>query len=181
MKVLEWDQYFMSLAKLASVRSGCNSRPTGAVIVSDKRVIATGYNGNLSGHRQCKEISDLFCRRRSKTLNDKGEEKYQECVSIHAEQNAMNQIAKYGGVKLEGAKIYCTLSPCIFCLKNIASVGIKEIYYEMLYESDDPVRDEVWKTKVLEFGIKTKHVYLTIEEELEVIKHLKHKTSSRRI
>ena len=141
---IEWDDYFMSIAKLTALRSGCNSRPTGAVIVKDRRIISTGYNGTLSGKEQCTDKGERYCRRRSMGQDDSGENKYQECPSIHAEQNAINQAALLGGISLKDCILYCTLSPCSHCIKNIASVGIKEIVYETMYRSDDSERDHLW-------------------------------------
>lgn len=155
----EFDQYFMLLAKAASTRSGCNSRPTGAIVVKDDHIIATGYNGSLPGQPQCTDRGDKFCHRRSIGKDDKGENKYSECVSVHAEANAICQAAQFG-IKLDGATIYTTLFPCIFCLKHIYSVGITEIIYETMYESDDPERDNYWKSLVKDLNITTRQVKL---------------------
>lgn len=181
MERLPWNKYFMALAKLASVRSSCNSRPTGAIIVSGKRVIATGYNGSISGEPQCSDNNSDFCLRRSIGRNDSGTNKYQDCPSVHAEQNAINQIAQYGGVELQDSVIYCTLFPCIHCLKNIKSVGIKKIYYELIYQSDDEERDKYWIKKAEEYKIETEQIRLTQCEINKILYAITSLTSERRI
>lgn len=177
---LDWDKYYMLQAKIVAIRSGCNSRPIGAVIVKDKRIIATGYNGTLPGQTQCTDRGENFCLRRSLKVDDLGEKKYQECPSIHAEQNAINQIAFNGGVSLYGASIYCTVFPCIFCLKNISSVGVKKIYYELIYESDDKERDSFWIKKASELRLETKQISLSKEDKKIIIPYIKNITSIRR-
>ena len=176
-----WKEYFMALAKLAALRSGCNSRPTGSVIVKKNRVIATGYNGSLPGQLQCTDKGSEYCYKRSKNIDDRGEAKYRECLSIHGEQNSMNQIAKYGGVNLEGSEIYCTLFPCIFCMKNIASVGIKKIYYEMMYESNDHKRDKYWISKANEYKLEVEKILLSHETINSILKTITGITSIRRL
>ena len=150
---IQWNYYFMAMAKLAATRSGCNSRPTGAVIIKDNRIISTGYNGTIAGMPQCTDHGSTYCLRRIRTPDDSGGLKYQECPSIHAEQNAINQVASIGGIGLKGSSIYCTLQPCIFCLKNIVSVGIQKIYYELPYKSNDPERDKYWTEQIKIFGL----------------------------
>ena len=174
---ISWDEYFMSIAKLTALRSGCNSRPTGAVIVKNKRIISTGYNGSLPGKEQCIDKGEKYCRRRSITNNDLGENKYQECPSIHAEQNAINQTALLGGVSLQDAIIYCTLFPCIYCLKNIASVGIKKIVYELGYHSNDTERDNYWFEEAKQ-NFELKQIYISQETTIQNFKTV---TSYRRL
>lgn len=181
---ISFEQYFLSLAKLAALRSSCNSRPTGAVIVKDSRVLATGYNGTLSGKTQCKDYGPDYCQRRNRGGNDKGELKYQECPSIHAEQNAINQIARYGGRAIHdliGADIYCTLFPCVFCMKNIASVGITRVYYELAYTSDDPERDAYWFRTAKEFGLECVELHLSAGTQIQIREMICDKTSKRRL
>ena len=138
---LDWNDYFMVMAKIASMRSGCNSRPTGCVIVSDKRILATGYNGTLPGKEQCTDKGKNFCYRREQGGPE--EDKYNICPGIHAEANAINQAACMG-IPLSGSILYCTLSPCYVCLKNLASVGVWKVYFEHKYESEDKERDKLW-------------------------------------
>lgn len=178
---IKWDSYFMALAKLASTRSGCNSRPTGAIIVKDKRVIATGYNGSLPGEPQCTDNGNSFCYRRSQGKDDKGNRKYLDCKSLHAEQNALNQLANQGGVSAKDCTMYCTLFPCIICFKNIKSCGIREIVYELPYQSDDLERDKFWKEEVENSGIKVRHYILPDQDYIIIYKNVFEITSLRRL
>lgn len=178
---LKWDSYFMAMAKLAATRSGCNSRPTGAVIVKNNRIIATGYNGSIAGQSQCTDKGDKYCLHREKGTDDKGAAKYQDCPSIHAEQNAINYAARYGGISLQDAKIYCTLFPCVHCMKNIASVGIKEVYFELHYQSSDTLRDEFWKSLAELYDIKVKAIRLSVDDKGVIFDLMMHETSQRRI
>jgi dCMP deaminase len=171
----------MVQAKVASLRSGCNSRPTGAVIVANNKIIATGYNGTLPGDQQCTDKGDTFCLRREIGRCDKGPKKYFDCPSIHAEQNALNQLAKGGGAHNQILTVYCTLAPCIFCLKNMLSVGVTRIIYELQYESDDPVRDAEWRQKGMKHGIEIKQLKLTKDEIDAVLNTILEKTSLRRL
>ncbi len=124
-----WDEYFLMLAKLAATRSTCLAFPVGAIIVKDKQVVATGYNGPPSGSVHCTAqgfcYPDLSSCDASKTLPSR---------AIHAEANAIAQAAKHG-VKTEGANIYVTLEPCLSCLKLVISAGIKEVIYETSFNS----------------------------------------------
>jgi dCMP deaminase len=135
-----WDEYFMMLAKLAASRSTCVSRPTGSVIVKDRQILATGYNGALPGQGHC--VDEGRCFRRSVEWPEAT--KYDMCRSAHAEANAIALGAKKG-VSLEGATIYCTLEPCITCAKLIVMSGISRVVYEFAYESPIPERDRYWK------------------------------------
>jgi dCMP deaminase len=178
---LDWDQYFMALAKLAALRSGCNSRPTGAVIVDFRRVIATGYNGTLPGQPQCTDRGHSFCHRRSTKLCDKGEGKYQECPSIHAEQNALNQLARQGGSNGGALHVYCTLQPCIFCLKNMRSVGVTRVCYELDYRSDDSARDDAWRARAKEYGIAMERIEFSVDDISVILNSFKGYTSARKL
>ena len=135
-----WDEYFMMLAKLAASRSTCLSRPTGAVVVKDRQVISSGYNGSLPGQAHCMDEGKCFRR----SLEWPEAMKYDMCRSAHAEANAVSLAAKKG-VSLEGASIYCTLEPCITCAKLIVMSGIIRVVYEHAYDSPVPERDSYWK------------------------------------
>lgn len=178
---IQWNHYFMAMAKLAASRSGCNSRPTGAVIVKDNRIISTGYNGTIAGMPQCIDHGPVYCLRRIRISNDSGSLKYQECPSIHAEQNAINQVAGIGGIGLKGSAIYCTLQPCIFCLKNIASVGIQSIFYESAYRSNDPERDKYWTEQISEYSIFAQQIRLPSDVKVTIFDLMCHETSKRRL
>ncbi len=179
MKRPDWHEYFMLLAKIVALRSGCNSRPTGAVIVKDKRILATGYNGPMPGAWHCTDKGPGYCFRREKGIPDI--DKYNFCRASHAEANAIAQAAKFG-ISVEGASIYCTLAPCYVCLKLIASAGIKEVYYEYDYESRDFERDAFWKEAIKEARLKVFKQVKVSEETLKLLEEiLPYPTSKRRL
>jgi dCMP deaminase len=144
----DWDTYFMEMAHLAARRSTCLRRAVGAVLVKDRRVLATGYNGVPSGVTHCEEAGCLRDR-----LNVPSGERHELCRGLHAEQNAILQAALHG-VSIQGASLYCTNHPCIICAKMIINAGVRRIVYaegysdslsaEMLSEVDvELVRLEV--------------------------------------
>ncbi len=122
-----WEEYFMDISILVAKRSTCLRRAVGAVIVKDKRILSTGYNGAPSGIRHCGEVGCL-----RETLNVASGERHELCRGIHAEQNAIIQAA-YHGVSIAGASLYCTNLPCSICTKMIINAGIKTIYYQAGY------------------------------------------------
>jgi dCMP deaminase len=150
-----WHEYFMLIAKIVSSRSTCNSRPTGAVIVKDNHILATGYNGAMPGAQHCTDQTghdgEPFCFRRAHGIPDV--DKYNFCRASHAEANAIAQAARHG-IALEGATLYATLAPCYVCLKLIATARIRAVYYEHAYESVTPERDSFWKEAVSDAGIE---------------------------
>ncbi len=115
------DTYFLKMAKVASQRSTCRRHNVGAVIVKDKQVIATGYNGAASGVNDCLELGCL--RDELKILSGT---QHEVCRAIHSEQNAIIQAAKHG-VDTKDSTMYCTHSPCIICAKIIVNAGIKRV------------------------------------------------------
>lgn len=126
-----WDEYFLMLAKLAATRSTCLVFPVGAVIVKDRQVLATGYNGSPSGSAHC--TAQGFCY---PGLSNCAASQVLPSRSIHAEANAIAQAAKHG-INTAGATIYVTLEPCISCLKLIISAGIREVFYETVFNSSE--------------------------------------------
>ena len=126
---LDWDSYFMNIAQLVAERSTCNRAKIGAVIVRDRNIIATGYNGSPMGLPHCTEVGCLVYVSR----NPNGEEEENCFRTIHAEINAIAQAAKHG-VRIDGSDMYVTASPCIHCLKVLINVGVKSIYYEKPYK-----------------------------------------------
>ena len=124
-----WNEYFMLMAKLASSRSTCLAFPVGAVIVKNRQVLATGYNGSPSGTAHC--TTQGFCY---EGLESCDSSKSLPSRAVHAEANAIAQAAKHG-IATEGATIYVTLEPCLACLKLIISAGIKEVFYETDFNS----------------------------------------------
>ena len=114
-----WHTYFMNIARQAATRSTCDRKHVGAVIVRDKTILSTGYNGSIRGMPHCDDVGHLM---------EGG-----HCVgTVHAEANAIIQAAK-NGVRIEGAELYTTASPCWSCFKLIANAGIRTIYYGEFY------------------------------------------------
>lgn len=148
-----WDEYFLMLAKLAATRSTCLAFPVGAVIVKNKQVLATGYNGPPSGSQHC--ISQGFCY---PGLPSCDASKDLPSRAVHAEANAIAQASKHG-IATEGASIYVTLEPCLSCLKLVMSAGIREIYYETPYSSKTSA--QVRDLFVQEGLIQIKQIYLS--------------------
>ena len=128
MNRIGWDEYFMSMAELASKRSTCLRRQVGAVIVKDNQVLATGYNGAPKGLPNCCDLGD--CLRQK--MNIPSGERHELCRAVHAENNAITQCA-VNGVSCKGGTIYITDSPCIMCLKQIINAGIKKIVALEMY------------------------------------------------
>ncbi len=122
-----WEEYFMDITHLVAKRSTCLRRQVGAVLVRDKKILATGYNGAPSGLDHCLEIGCL----REKLRIPSGE-RHELCRGLHAEQNAIIQAA-YHGVEIRGATLYCTNHPCIICSKMIINAGIQRIVFEQGY------------------------------------------------
>ncbi len=116
-----WDEYFLSIADLVSTRSTCLRRNVGAVLVKDKRILATGYNGAPREIRHCDEVG---CIRQK--LNIPSGERHELCRGLHGEQNAFLQAALHG-TSLKGAILYSTTQPCIICAKMIINAGITEV------------------------------------------------------
>lgn len=117
-----WDEYFMEMALLTAKRSTCMRRNVGAVIVQDKHIIATGYNGAPKGIPHCEEIGG--CLREQMKIPSG--ERHELCRALHAEQNAIIQAATLAQ-SIEGASIYITNQPCVICAKMIINAGIKRI------------------------------------------------------
>lgn len=126
-----WDEYFMQVAELAATRSTCLRRQVGAVIVRDKHVISTGYNGAPKGVPHCEEKGG--CLREK--LGIPSGERHELCRALHAEQNAIIQAASLGQ-SVEGADIYVTHQPCIICTKMIINAGIKRIFVREGYPDE---------------------------------------------
>jgi len=141
-----WDEYFLSIANLVSKRSTCLRRSVGAVLVKDKRILATGYNGAPSGIRHC---SVTGCIREK--LKIPSGERHELCRGLHGEQNAFLQAALHG-TSLKGASLYSTTQPCIICAKMIINAGIKEIVIKGDYPdkmSKDILREAKVKVRTL--------------------------------
>src|SRR5205823_874936 len=126
-----WDEYFMNIAKVVASRSNCMKRKVAAIIIRDKRVVSTGYNGTPRGTRNCNEGGCPRCNSLaiSGTALD-------ECLCSHGEENAIVQ-ASYHGVSLKDAIIYTTFAPCLQCSKMIINSGIREVIYNLEYPLND--------------------------------------------
>ena len=142
----DWNKYFLSIADLVSKRSTCLRRRVGAVLVKDKRILATGYNGAPSNIRHC-DITGCLRER----LKVPSGERHELCRGLHAEQNALLQAALHG-VSTEGAKVYATTQPCIICAKMLINAGIKELIISAHYP------DKMAKEFLKEAGIKVRVV-----------------------
>ena len=118
-----WEEYFSDITKLVSTRSTCTRRKVGAIIVRNKRVLATGYNGAPTGVSHCLDIGCL----RDKMKIPSGQ-RHELCRGLHAEQNAIIQAASHG-ISVAESELYCTNLPCIICTKMIINAGIKKVYY----------------------------------------------------
>lgn len=127
----DWNRYFIDIAKLVATRSTCIRRSVGAVIVKEKRLIATGYNGAPAGLKHCDELGG--CLRQK--LGIPSGERHEICRATHAEQNAIIQAARHGSA-IEGSDLYCTHQPCSLCAKMIINAGIRRIFFIEGYPDD---------------------------------------------
>ncbi|HTP12063.1 MAG TPA: deaminase [Bacteroidota bacterium] len=117
-----WSEYFMKIAEQVATRSTCDRKHIGAVIVRDKTILSTGYNGSLRGAPHCDEAGHDM---------ENG-----HCVrTVHAEANAVAQAAK-NGVRIDDAEIFVTASPCLTCFKLVANCGIRTVYYKEFYRDE---------------------------------------------
>jgi dCMP deaminase len=167
----DWDEYFMMIAKLVAMRSTCLATPVGAVIVKDRQILASGYNGPPSSSPHC--IDQGFCY---PGLDNCAESKTLPSRAIHAEANAIAQAAKHG-ISTQGSQIYVTLEPCLSCLKLIISAGIKEVFFETEFNggSNLTVRDSfvdngliVFKRVCAPYAIAQQYVSLFTKKRLNV-------------
>ena len=127
----DWDEYFMKIAQVASMRSNCIKRKVGAVIVRDKRIISTGYNGTPRGTKNCNEGGCPRCS----SLAISGT-RLDECLCSHAEENSITQAA-YHGTSVKDGTIYTTFAPCLMCSKMIINSGIIEVVFNVDYPLND--------------------------------------------
>ena len=137
-----WNEYFMEIAHLVKRRATCLRRQVGAVIVKDRNILATGYNGAPSGVEHCAERGCL-----REKLGIPSGERHEICRGLHAEQNAIIQAAKHG-TSIEGATLYCTNQPCSTCAKMIINAGVKQIVFQDGYP--DALAEEMIKEAGIE-------------------------------
>ena len=126
-----WDEYFMQIAKIVSLRSNCMKRKVAAVIVKDKRIISTGYNGTPRGVKNCNEGGCPRCNAFADSGSALG-----DCLCSHAEENSIVQAA-YHGISVKDATLYSTFSPCLICTKMIINAGIREVVFNLDYPLGD--------------------------------------------
>jgi len=123
-----WDDYFMKLAHVVKERSNCIRMKVGVVLVKDRQIIATGYNGTPKGIKNCCDGGCQRCLDRHNNRLQQGEKK-DLCICVHAEENAILQSA-YHGVSTRGVIMYSTIAPCSTCAKSIINAGISEVIYQ---------------------------------------------------
>ena len=144
----DWDTYFMRITKLVATRSSCLRRSVGAVLVKDKRILATGYNGAPAGMAHCEEAGCLRDQ-----LHIPSGERHELCRGLHAEQNAIIQAARQG-TEIKDSTLYCTTAPCSLCAKMLINAGVTRIVYEGSYP------DERAMAFFAEAGVKVEHFVL---------------------
>ena len=147
-----WDEYFLEMAQVAAKRSTCLRRQVGAVLVKDRRLLATGYNGAPQKLKHCGEIGCL-----RETMGIPSGERHELCRGLHAEQNAIIQAALHG-VAIEGAILYCTHHPCSVCTKMLINAGILRIVYL------DGYPDELSAALLTEAQVPTEQAAIQEEE-----------------
>ena len=125
-----WDEYFLRLAELAATRSTCLRRRVGALLVADRRVLTTGYNGPPRGLAHCREAGCL-----RETLNIPSGQRHEICRAIHAEQNAVLQAAQHG-VSIRQATLYCTHQPCAICAKLLLNLDVVRLVLRGAYPDE---------------------------------------------
>jgi len=140
-----WDEYFMDITRLVATRSTCMRRQVGAILVKERNILATGYNGVPSGITHC-DVTGCLRER----LRIPSGERHELCRGLHAEQNAIVQAARHG-INIDGATLYCTTMPCIICTKMVINAGIRAIVYGEGYA------DELAREMINESGISIMH------------------------
>lgn len=130
MKRPSWEEYFMDIARLVARRSTCLRRQVGAVLVKDKNILATGYNGTPKGITHCSETGCL-----REQLKVPSGQRHELCRGLHAEQNAIIQAASHG-TSISDATVYCTNMPCIICTKMLINAGIRQVVFLEGYPDD---------------------------------------------
>ena len=138
-----WDEYFISIADDVRQRSTCLRRRVGAIVVKDKRILSTGYNGTPKGITNCSDGGCARCARVVETGTS-----LNECICVHAEENAIVQAASHG-VAIRDATLYCTLCPCSYCAKSIINAGIVEVVFAGSYKMDEVTENLLREAKVV--------------------------------
>ena len=145
----KWDKRFMEMTEKFGAWSSCfqENRKVGAIIVKNKRIIATGYNGAPQGIESCADKKE--CLR--KKLNIESGTRQEVCYAVHAEQNAIIQAARVGS-SVEGCTMYCTHQPCVICAKMIINSGISRVVYKEGYPDDFSILFKEAKVKLEKFS-----------------------------
>jgi|UniRef100_A0A7V3PTS3 dCMP deaminase len=147
-----WDEYFLAIARIVAERSTCLRRKVGAVLVREKRILCTGYNGAPHGVVHCDVAGCL-----REQLKIPAGERIEICRGIHAEQNTLVQAATFG-ISVYGATLYCTHAPCITCAKMLINAGVREFVISSEYP------DEFARQLVAAAGVKIRKVKIPLEE-----------------
>ncbi len=150
----DWDEYFMDIALVVARRGNCSRRQVAAVIVKDRRIISTGYNGTPRGVRNCFDGGCPRCAGKAVSGDGLG-----ECICSHAEENAITQAA-YHGIAIREATLYSTCSPCLMCTKMIINAGIAEVVYDTEYAFHDQSR-----SLLQEAGVRYRRLNRTFSEQ----------------
>lgn len=145
-----WNDYFLEVADLVATRSTCLRRQVGAVLVRDKRIIATGYNG---APRKLKHCIDIGCLRQAQEIPSG--QRYELCRGVHAEQNAIINAAYYG-ISTQDTVMYCTNQPCIICARMIINAGIDKVVHRGNFQDD--IALELMKEAGIELVVVEKHI-----------------------
>lgn len=155
-----WDTYFMNIAEEVATRATCVRRNVGALIVKDKHILATGYNGVPRGLQHCAETGCL-----RKQLGVASGTHHELCRGLHAEQNAIIQAAK-NGANVEGGTLYCTNLPCVICGKMIINAGIKRIVFKGYYP--DELSVQMLAESKIEIGLYEEHYEVEPIQDLDL-------------
>lgn len=138
-----WSEYFMGIANAVAVRSSCSRRQVGAIIVKNKRIISTGYNGTPRGIKNCNEGGCSRCAGKAPSGTSLA-----DCLCSHAEENAIVQAA-YHGISVKEATLYTTFSPCLICTKMIINSGLSKVIYSKDYTIETTCIDLLSKANII--------------------------------
>jgi len=149
-----WDDYFLDLADAVSRRATCDRGRSGCVIVRDKRILVTGYVGSPAGFPHCDEVGHEI----KKIVEEDGRVSEHCVITVHAEQNAICQAAKLG-ISIDGATVYCRMTPCRTCAMLLINCGVKRVYCEKKYQNGQESEDMFKK-----IGIKVEYKFDEVQE-----------------
>ena len=139
-----WDEYFMNITRVVGERGTCDRGRSGAIIVKDKKIIATGYVGSPPGFPHCDDVGHLI----ETVIGNYGDTVTEHCVrTLHAEENAILQCAEFG-VSAKGSDLYCKMVPCFRCAMRICRVGIVRVVAEYRYHTDERTLEYFEKAKI---------------------------------